>query len=215
MSPVRQLGKLAGCTSILVSLMAAGCSRPGAIQSAAARTPDEQSRPVSDTRESVGPANSRLESETQDNADSEPSGPSRNAHSLPAGTLLTVRLNQAITTTPEASGTFDATIDEPIAVNGVRVVSRGTAVSGRVESARASTVKSDRGYVRLSLSTIDLAGRDLPIQTSSLFARANAGPGPQLNNANSASGVRLDKGRRLTFQLKGPVHIPTEVPPTY
>ena len=69
-----------------------------------------------------------------------------------------------------------------------------------VESARASKVKRNRGYVRLTLDSIDLAGKDLPIQTSSLFARGIA---PETD----PSAVTLEKGRRLTFRLAESVSI--------
>jgi hypothetical protein len=93
-------------------------------------------------------------------------------------------------------------------------------VSGRVESARASKVKRNRGYVRLVLNSIHLAGMSLPIQTSSLFVRGNASDvqsgetthgettqGEAAQSEASAAVIRLEKGRRLTFRLTEPAYV--------
>ncbi len=106
--------------------------------------------------------------------------PFHDPQNLPAGTLLTVRLKNPISAeNPGANGTFEAVVDEPVVIEGNKLVPRGAIVAGRVESARASKLKRNRGYVRLALDSIHLAGANLPIQTSSLFVRGNAGD-PQL-----------------------------------
>ena len=102
--------------------------------------------------------------------------PFHNPQSLPAGTLLTVRLKNPISADdPGANARFDAVVDEPVVIEGNRLVPRGATVAGRVESARASNVRRNRGYVRLMLDSIHVAGVNLPIQTSSLFVRGNSG----------------------------------------
>lgn len=73
-------------------------------------------------------------------------------------------------------------------------------VTGRVESARTSELKPDRGYLRLSLAFLHVGAVDVPLQTASLFARQDSG-------AASLSTVRLEKGRRLTFRLTEPVSL--------
>jgi hypothetical protein len=103
---------------------------------------------------------------------------------------------------PGGSGTFEAFVDEPVMVEGNALVPRGASVAGRVESARASRVKHNHGYVRLTLDSIDVAGKDLPVQTSSLFARGNAP-----NGDASLSVLTLEQGRRLTFRLAQPVYV--------
>lgn len=124
--------------------------------------------------------------------------------SLPAGTLLTVRLDHPLSsahTDPDAA--FAAEVDEPVLLNGKTVVPRGTRVQGHIEAARISDVNHRTGYLRLSLDSINMDHQDFPIQTASLFARAHtAGSG---NEPGSAAGnpavVRLRAGRRLTFRL--------------
>lgn len=139
---------------------------------------------------------------------------------LPAGTLLTVRLEKSLAAdAPEAGGGFDAIVDEAVVVNGVTIIPQGVSVAGRVEAARASALKRSRAYLRLTLASIEVGGRDLAVQTSSLFARGRSDATSILENANSISAassislvnsVHLEKGRQLTFRLIGPVAIPAE-----
>jgi hypothetical protein len=141
--------------------------------------------------------------------------PFQDSQNLPVGTLLTVRLKDPLSAEDSVTGsTFEAVIDKPIVIEGNTLVPRGTSVAGRVESSRVSALERNRGYVRLTLDEIAIAGRDLPIQTSSLFARANA-DGPRDSSGThpaSASTIHLEKGRQLTFRLTEPVYVVGQQP---
>ena len=91
-------------------------------------------------------------------------------------------------------------------IEGNSLVPRGATVAGRVESALASNVRRNRGYVRLALDSIHLAGVNLPIQTSSLFVRGNSGD-TQTGQGEDGAKIHLEKGRRLTFRLTEPVYV--------
>ncbi len=119
---------------------------------------------------------------------------------LPAGSLLTIRLNSPIIAEKESSNDlFEAIVDEPVVVEGMTLIPRGTAVSGRIGSVRTSNVQPNRGYVRLSLRSLNLDGLDLPVQTAVLFAR-------QVSGHITSGRIHLDKGRRLTFRLTEPFY---------
>jgi hypothetical protein len=138
---------------------------------------------------------------------------------LPSGTLLTVQLEDSLAANKARPGdTFTAFVAAPLTIDGDTLLQRGTPVSGRVESAQSQTdrpgLASDlhyagSGYLRLTLSAINVKGRQLAVQTSSLFARG----APQLMDASSGGsttdpvsrGVKVQKGRRLTFRLTAPV----------
>lgn len=133
---------------------------------------------------------------------------------VPAGTLLTVRLENTLTSAkPLAGKTFVATVEEPVTVEGRTLIPRDAEVKGRVESAHISNVKRRSGYLRLTLDSIQFAGKETPLPTSSLFARGTiddegdsaAAAGrptpPQLRT------VRLRKGRALTFRLTADVDL--------
>jgi hypothetical protein len=68
------------------------------------------------------------------------------AGTLAVGTLLTVRLNDALPGAKSKGGeSFTASLDDPVVVNGNTALPRGTTVRGRVESVRAAAVKGNRG----------------------------------------------------------------------
>jgi hypothetical protein len=156
-------------------------------------------------------AGSGLEGSAAAQEISPPTGlPFQDSQNLPVGTLLTVRLKDPLSADDSGTGsTFEAVVDKPIVIQGNTLVPRGASVAGRVESARASALERNRGYVRLTLDEVAIAGRDLPIQTSSLFARANADGTQDSSGAHRASTgtIHLEKGRQLTFRLAEPVYV--------
>jgi hypothetical protein len=87
-----------------------------------------------------------------------------------AGTPITVRLQNAVSSaTANAGDTFDAVLDEPLVVNGETVAPKDTAVRGRVLAVRKSGRLHNSGYLRIGLSSMELNGKSVPIQTSSIF----------------------------------------------
>lgn len=122
--------------------------------------------------------------------------PFQNSDSIPAGSLLTVRLKGPLVAVSGSNGSFEAFLDEPVPVDGNILIPRDAIVSGEIESAHVSNSKPDRRYVRLALTSVQVDGVAVPIQTASLFAR-------QLSAGNADStAIRLESGRRLTFRLK-------------
>ena len=141
---------------------------------------------------------------------------------LPSGTFLTVKLDRSLV--PEkvhAGDTFLASVAGSILVDGRTVIDSGTQVTGQIEAAHASSSRlgratnsgsgSGKGYVQMTLTGIVVEGKQLPLQTASLFAR---GTSPQSNlysrqiETNIQSGtVRVQKGRRLTFRLIAPITV--------
>jgi len=93
---------------------------------------------------------------------------------VPAGTVVNVRLQNAVSSASASQGqSFDAVLDEPLVVNGKTVAARGAAVSGRVVEAKSSGRLHDSGYLRLTLSSITINGKAVPVETSSLFAKGS------------------------------------------
>jgi hypothetical protein len=101
---------------------------------------------------------------------------------VPAGTVVNVRLQNSVSSATAAPGqTFDAVLDEPLVVKEQTIAPRGAAVTGRVVEAKSSGHLHDSGYIRLTLSTITVNGKAIPIETSSLFAK-----GANHNKRNAA-----------------------------
>lgn len=207
---------------LLPLLLAVSCERPLALRTADSAPADEHQVPFH-----AAPTTSDTSAGSSAQEGPETGLPFQEARNLPAGTLLTVRLKYPISTgNPGAKQTFEAVMDEPVVIEGNRLVPRGTSVEGRVESAQSSNVRRDHGYIRLALDSIHLTGANLPVQTSSLFVKGNAaaslapqGEEPkhaqdgEIQSTQSQAGViRLEKGRRLTFRLTEPAYVATSQP---
>jgi len=189
---------------VLASLCAllgeVGCSRPTGVPTADT-TPADQA-PFNDHGSGAAGPSAVEPSAAQPGGSSQTGLPFHDSQSLPAGTMLTIRLKGPVTVGDSAAeASFEAVIDEPVVIEGNTLIPRGTAASGRIESARISKVKPNRGYVRLALESVQIGGLDVPVQTASLFARQT----PQ----NDAV-IRLEKGRRLTFRLTEPLYVSTQ-----
>jgi hypothetical protein len=94
------------------------------------------------------------------------------AITIPAGTPIGIRLQNSISSASATSGDhFDAVIDEPVVVDGQVVIPKGANATGRVVAAKSSGRLHDPGYLRLSLSSVTVNGKDVPLQSSSIFAK--------------------------------------------
>jgi hypothetical protein len=204
---------------LLVLLWAAACARPAGLQSDdGAVHANQPQAPFHDGDATLATRHGDAAAAQDNSLNPETALPFHDPQNLPAGTLLIVRLQSPISAeNPGIKETFEALIDEPVVIEGNRLVPRGATVAGRVESARASNVRRNQGYVRLALDSIHLPGGNVPIQTSSLFVRGNAGatqiqqgkasPPEVPQNEGSPVVIRLEKGRRLTFRLTEPVYV--------
>jgi len=95
--------------------------------------------------------------------------------SIPAGTPIYIRLQSSVSSHSARSGdAFEAVIDEPIVVNGETLVPRGAQATGRVVEAKPSGRLHASGYLRLTLASITVNGRAVPVETSSVFAKGGA-----------------------------------------
>ncbi len=127
---------------------------------------------------------------------------------LPAGTLVTVQLSGSLFASKVHAGdAFSAIVAAPISLDGVTLVNRGIAVTGRIESAQSEVERGRAmGYFQLTLNAVTIEGKPVAIQTSSLYARATGQPSNVSSGSNNMSGnIRVQKGRRLTFRLTAPV----------
>jgi len=111
-----------------------------------------------------------------DNAGSPPFSPAQQpALIIPKGTPIYVRLQQSITSrTAQPGQSFSAVLDEPLAIDGKTIAPSGAQVSGRVVAARESGHLHNAGYLRLTLVSITMNGKETPLQTSSLFVQGGS-----------------------------------------
>lgn len=94
---------------------------------------------------------------------------------LPAGTPITIRLESEVSSASAHAGDrFQGVLDEPIVIEGQTIAPRGAAVIGRVLAAKSSGRLQDPGYLRIALVSLDLGGKPVAIETSSIFAKAGS-----------------------------------------
>lgn len=89
---------------------------------------------------------------------------------VPANTAVYVRLQQSISSaTAQPGQNFSAELDEPLVVDGQTLAPKGAPVTGKVVAARESGHLHNAGYLRITLSSITLNGKTVPLQTNSMF----------------------------------------------
>lgn len=89
---------------------------------------------------------------------------------VPANTAIYVRLQQPISSAKALPGqVFSAVLDEALMVDGQTLAPSGAAVTGTVVAARESGHLSNTGYLRITLTSILLNGKSVPLQTNSMF----------------------------------------------
>jgi hypothetical protein len=94
------------------------------------------------------------------------------AITVPAGTPIGIRLQNSISSASANSGDhFDAVIDEAVVVDGQVVIPKGANATGRVVAAKSSGRLHDPGYLRLALDSVTVNGKEISVQTSSIFAK--------------------------------------------
>jgi hypothetical protein len=149
---------------------------------------------------------------------------------LPEGTPIPVRLQSPLSSASAHAGdSFRALVEEPIVIDGQTLVARGTSATGRVleakpsarfggnstesshESLRDSSHKSSQesrhedspepGYLRIVLVSLQVGGRPVAIETSSIFAK-----GVSREARNAAAGVssgvrRAERDKNIDVEL--------------
>jgi len=135
---------------------------------------------------------------------------------LPEGTPIPIRLKSALSSAwSHAGDTFSATIDEPVAIDGQTLIARGTPATGRVleakpsASSRGISLESslEPGYLRIVLVSLNVGGRTVMIETSSIFAKGgsreerNAASGAASGASQKDKDIVFGIDRRLNFRL--------------
>ena len=159
---------------LLLSLALTGCSKsakapasdnqPSASQNSA--NPAAPGNNAAD-QSSGAPANNSANSGTQAAAN-----PAPEPIVIPAGTSITVRLQQGLSSASAVPGErFDAVVDEPIVLDDRTVIPVGTPVTGHVVIARRSGRLRHPGELGLTLDSALINQLEVPFTTSHIVAR--------------------------------------------
>jgi hypothetical protein len=88
---------------------------------------------------------------------------------VPSGTMLTVRVGQALSSKTSQTGqTFLATLAQPVSVGGRTAIPSGATISGTVVTAKAKGKIKGEGELTLQLTSVTVKGQTYPIQTAVL-----------------------------------------------
>ena len=110
---------------------------------------------------------------------------------IPAGTLITVRLNQPLSTARNSEGdAFTATLDQPLVVNGLVIAERGSRQMGKVSVAEAAGRVKGRAALSLELVTLNTAdGQSVGIATETFRHEAESTAGRDVAKASVLTGI--------------------------
>lgn len=96
---------------------------------------------------------------------------------IPQGTLLTVSIDQSISTKDNSEGDrFAASLAEPVTVDGIEVLPSGVKATGTVTQAQSAGRVKGGALLALTLDSVTLHGRKYSVETSS-FEEAGKGRG--------------------------------------
>jgi hypothetical protein len=204
-----------------VTFIEQGCARPDSYrrtEATSTSSPSDQSLPFHEEAEHVSDNSAHPALPL----DPKPSiAPPFQVHPLsrvlPAGTLITVRLDTPLLLTRARPGdAFTASIAGPVTLDGKTLIGRGVKVTGHIEATQPAATRpgrtADPSLARLTLDAIVLDRNSLTLQTSSLFAKGTRSKA-YLQNQPLAGGesnpktsdYQLLKGHRLTFRLTAPL----------
>jgi hypothetical protein len=99
------------------------------------------------------------------------------SYTIPAGTRITVRLAQSISSqTAHAGDGFEATVTQPVEVKGKVLVPAGSSASGEVTDANSRGKFKGAAVLGLKLTSLRVSGQRMPID-SSVWTRSLSGKG--------------------------------------
>ena len=96
---------------------------------------------------------------------------------VPAGTVITVRLGEALSSKSSQAGQeFSATVAQPVTVNGKTVIHEGANARGTVVDAKSMGHFKGGALLEVRLNSVDVEGKEHQIQTAAV-ARSVKGKG--------------------------------------
>ncbi len=113
------------------------------------------------------------------------------SHTLAAGTPIVIRTTNKLTTKDLASGsTFEASLEQPLVVDGYEIAQRGASVEGVVTNSDPGGRVKGVASITIGARRIVMAdGRTLEIRTNSYSAQANKSKGKDAAKIGIASGI--------------------------
>ena len=159
--------KSATLAMVVFLLLLAGCSKK----------PEETSNATTPSGTTAGTTAPAPGSAAPASTAQPPAPPAPQAVTLPEATVITVRLNEKVSSKDNSSGDrFTATVAEPVQVDGKDVIPKGAAVTGTVTDAKARGKIKGAATLRLVLDSVTVNDKKYDIRTTAV-ARSMQGKG--------------------------------------
>jgi hypothetical protein len=105
------------------------------------------------------------------------SKPAPQTVTIPAGTVITVRLGETLSSKDSSAGqSFSATVAEPVDVDGKAVIEKGASARGTVVDAKSMGHFKGGALLEVRLSSVSINGRETSVNTG-MVARSVSGKG--------------------------------------
>ncbi len=110
---------------------------------------------------------------------------------VPAGTWVTVRMNQGLSSDRNQPGdAFTATLAEPLVAQGLVVARRGMTVGGRVSTAQKAGRVSGTASIGVELTELSLVdGQQIPVKTQLVARQGDTSVGRDIAAAGTTTGL--------------------------
>jgi hypothetical protein len=96
---------------------------------------------------------------------------------IPAGTVITVRLGETLSSKESSAGQeFAATVAQPVEIDGRTVIEKGAAARGTVVDAKSMGHFKGGALLEVRLSSVSINGRETSVDTG-MLARSASGKG--------------------------------------
>ena len=115
---------------------------------------------------------------------------------IPAGTAITIKTGQALSSKESQSGqTFTATIAQPVSIHGRTAIPSGSSVTGTVVTAKAKGKIKGEGELDLTLTSVAIKGHTYTLQTNAYESTAKGkGKRTAVTTGGGAAGGALIGG---------------------
>jgi hypothetical protein len=153
--------------ALLALCFVMGCASKPSTPASSTENPNA----TSDNSATGGPGNKT--------ADGKPaaSKPVKQTITIPAGTVITVRLGETLSSKSSSSGQgFAATVAEPVVVDGKTVIEKGAAARGVVVDAKSMGHFKGGALLEVRLNSVTIEGKDTTVETG-MVARSVGGKG--------------------------------------
>jgi hypothetical protein len=124
---------------------------------------------------------------------------SSDAATIPAGTTVTVRTVSSISSKDAIGRTFEAQLDQDVAVKGKVLLKAGAKTFGKIKTSRANPRKSEP--LTLELTSISVNGRNLTVKTNSVQPGSSPKTARQARYGHTAGTLLVSPGTKMQFQL--------------